>query len=130
MRVIIAGSRDGVMARDIQFGMTQFMEIHGYGSITEVVCGMARGADRLGKVWAGQHGIPVKPFPADWKKYRKAAGFRRNEEMAEYADGLVAIWVRGSPGTGDMIERAEEHKLRIVVVEKRHGLDEGYMKKD
>ena len=125
MKVIIAGSRNGVMARDIMFGVDKFTIIH--GDITEIVSGTARGADRLGEVWAEQHEIPVTSFPADWKRYGAGAGFRRNEAMAEYADGLIAIWVGGSRGTKHMIDAAREKGLRIAVMVKRHGLDEDYM---
>ena len=46
--------------------------------VTEVVCGEARGVDRLGKWWAGINHVPVKSFPADWVKYGPAAGAIRN----------------------------------------------------
>ncbi len=125
MKVIIAGSRDGVRPCDIQFGVDQFIKIH--GPITEVVSGTARGADLLGEVYAEAKGIPIKCFPADWKKYGAGAGFRRNEAMAEYADGLVAVWVGRSRGTKHMMEVAREKGLRMVVVVKQHGLDEDYV---
>lgn len=74
--------------------------------ITEVVSGASRGIDAAGERWAASLGFPVKRFPADWKKHGRAAGPRRNREMAAYADALVAIPhpTQESRGTADMIE--------------------------
>ena len=96
MKVIIAGGRD--------FDNYEMMcqELEGI-DITEVVCGEARGADSLGKRWAQEHNIPVKSFPADWDAYGNYAGIRRNHDMAQYADYLVAFWDGKSKGTKDMI---------------------------
>lgn len=84
--------------------------------ISEVVCGGATGADEGGKQWAEENGIPVKMFPADWKKHGKAAGPIRNREMAEYAESLVAFWDGKSRGTGSMISIAEDLGLHVVVI--------------
>ncbi|WP_049912962.1 SLOG family protein [Halococcus thailandensis] len=77
-------------------------------SVAEVVSGTARGVDQLGEDWAGEHDVPVKRFPADWDTHGRAAGPIRNEEMAKYADALVAIHVDESAGTADMIDTARD----------------------
>jgi len=71
----------------------------------EIVSGMARGADLLGEKYAIENGFPIKHFPADWKLNKKAAGPIRNEQMAQYADFLVAFWDGWSTGTADMVRR-------------------------
>ena len=84
--------------------------------VTEVVCGGAIGADELGRRWAQRNQIPVVDFPANWKGYeKKFAGRRRNERMADYADAIIALWDGSSPGTKDMIERADAHGLKMAV---------------
>jgi hypothetical protein len=100
MRIIIAGSRsieDYSVLQDAIF-CSDF-------SITEVVCGGARGVDSLGARWAGEQGIPCSMFRANWEKFGRAAGMYRNTEMAEYADGLIALWDGESRGTLDMIDK-------------------------
>jgi hypothetical protein len=72
--------------------------------ITEVVHGGARGIDEAAGRWAAYMGLPVRVFPADWTSFGRSAGPRRNREMAQYADRLVAIWDGKSRGTGNMIE--------------------------
>ena len=109
MRVIIAGSRTindySIVCAAI--GCSFF-------PISEVVCGMARGVDLLGKQWAEEKGVPVKEFPADWNTHGKKAGYLRNVQMADYADALIAI-TSGSPGTKHMIEIAKAKGLKTFV---------------
>lgn len=97
MRLIIAGSRS---FSDLPFLRDSMATVP--LEITEVVSGGARGADRLGEIWAIENGIRVKLFPADWKRGR-SAGYTRNLQMAAYADALAAFWDGTSPGTCHMI---------------------------
>ena len=77
----------------------------------------------LGEQWAKVHDIPIKGFAANWYPegmkggLDSGAGFRRNVEMAVYADALLAIWdgSSSSPGTKHMIDTARLHGLRLVV---------------
>ena len=111
MKTIIAGSRtifDYALVK-------KAIEDSGF-EITEVVCGCAKGIDTLGEQWAVENSIPVKYFPADWKRYGRAAGHIRNEEMARYADALIAIWDGNSLGTKNMVQNAAMHELKIYAI--------------
>ena len=110
MKVIIAGSRtihdyiQVVLAvRESRF------------EVTEVVSGGAFGVDRLGEEWARDNEIPVKHFPAEWRKHRRSAGSIRNGQMAEYADALIAIHDGESRGTADMIRQAKKAGLLVYI---------------
>lgn len=83
--------------------------------ITEIVSGGAIGVDRLGERYAKDHGVSLKIFPADWNKYGKSAGYRRNVEMAENADSLIAI-TSGSKGTQHMIDIAKKKGLKVYTM--------------
>ena len=80
-----------------------------------MVLGTCWGGDEAGEALAKKLLIPVKQFPADWKKYKADAGMNRNRQMAEYADALLAIWDGDSKGTLNMIKRAETEKLQIFI---------------
>ncbi len=110
MKTIIAGSRD---IDDYDVIKTAVLN-SGY-VITEVVSGRAKGVDKLGERWATDNNIPVKEFPAHWNTYGKTAGFRRNNEMAKYADALIAVWDGRSKGTRHMIDTATREGLRVYV---------------
>jgi len=113
MRVIIAGSRsftDYSKLKKVCDHILQHMED------IEIVSGGARGADKMGENYAEERGYPIEKFPADWKQYNKQAGYIRNEEMAVYADGLIAFWDGESRGTSHMINLAKKHGLELTVV--------------
>jgi hypothetical protein len=111
MKVIIAGSR-AIVDQAVIDGAVKASRF----KITEVVCGMARGVDLLGRAWAAKRKVPVAEFPADWGAHGKAAGYLRNVEMAKYADALVAVWDGTSPGTTVMIDEARRRGLKVYVM--------------
>jgi hypothetical protein len=84
--------------------------------ITEIVSGHASGADSLGEKYAKENNIPLKLFPANWELYGKSAGYKRNYQMALYADCLIAFWDWESKGTKMMIELIiKENKPKFIV---------------
>jgi YspA, cpYpsA-related SLOG family len=112
IKTIIAGCRDFF---DYDF-CSQRIKNH-INEITEIVSGRASGVDSLGEAFALEYKIPVKYFPADWKKYGKSAGPIRNKQMAEYADFLIAFWNGKSPGTKNMIDTMKRQKKSFKVYE-------------
>jgi hypothetical protein len=116
MRTIIAGSRpkywpanfDYIAEINLAVAASKFV-------ITEVVSGRAAGFDQWGETWAEGVGIPWKPFPADWDRFGNSAGYKRNKQMAEYAQAAVIIWDGSSRGTGHMIDLAKLHNLKLYV---------------
>lgn len=86
------------------------------GDKIEIVSGRANGADKLGEKYAEKNGYDIAYFPANWNKYGKRAGYLRNEEMAEYADALIAYWDGKSRGTKHMIDLAKKHNLHVRIV--------------
>lgn len=111
MKTIIAGCRHFTNYDVLQWVMD--IELP---HVTEVVSGECRGTDRMGERWAAENNIPVKGFPADWDKFGKSAGYRRNLEMAEYGDKLVAFWDCKSRGTKHMIDAANARALIVKVI--------------
>ena len=111
MRVIIAGSRginDYATVRDA-------VQRSGF-PISRVVSGMAKGVDTLAVRFATDTGLPCDRFLAEWRKWGRSAGYKRNVQMAKNADALIAVWDGQSTGTRHMIDVAKAHGLRIFVV--------------
>ena len=113
MKLIVAGSREfnnyDLLKKSIQENFQRW-------EVEEIVSGTARGADTLGEQFAKEYNIPVKQFPANWDLYGKSAGYRRNAEMASYADALIAFWNGESKGTMHMINLAKEKNLKVVII--------------
>ena len=115
MRVIIAGGRDIHSYDIVDDAVGAAIEEYGF-EITEVVSGYARGVDTVGEAWSIVNGLGyATPFPADWDRFGKSAGYRRNEEMADYADALIAVWDGESRGTKHMIDIARRKGLEVFV---------------
>ena len=110
-KIIVAGGRDFT---DYEF-MRECMERVVKDDDVEIVSGTARGADSYGEMFAEEYELELIKFPADWKKYNRAAGPIRNEAMAEYADELCAFWDGRSSGTKHMIKYARKIGLEVRI---------------
>ena len=122
-RIIIAGSRQ---FNDYEKMLKTLDElgIHLINTIDpiEIISGHAPGADTLGERFAKAYDYPLKIFPADWKKYGRAAGPIRNEQMAKYASEadrgiLIAFPIGESKGTRNMIKLAKQYGLDTYIEE-------------
>ena len=112
-RVIVAGGRDFNNYNGLAASLDYLLK--NINDEIQIVCGMARGADRLGERYAKERGYKVIYFPADWDIDGRSAGFKRNVKMADYADALVAFWDGKSSGTKHMIETAQSKGLDVRV---------------
>jgi hypothetical protein len=81
-----------------------------------IISGTAQGADRMGEQYAVDHHLEVDRYPADWDRYGRSAGYKRNVQMAKVATHLVAFWDGQSRGTKHMIDIAVRLGLTVVVV--------------
>lgn len=113
MKVIVAGGRDFNNYKLLEEKLDFYFQ-----NITPVIiCGEARGADTLGRKYAEKHGLEVISFPAQWERYGKSAGFKRNEQMSQYADACIAFWDGKSKGTQHMIETMRKKRKIVRVVQ-------------
>jgi len=127
MRVIVTGSRhwpseglvwsklDECLRASVVRGDERLIVVHGDAP---------RGADRMARAWCESviESAPIEVVeerhPADWKRYGRAAGFRRNDEMAGLsADHVLAFRAGGeSRGTDHMIAACRSRGLRGTIV--------------
>lgn len=112
-KVIIAGTRS---FDDYDLLRTKMDHLLSRRHEVEIVSGAARGADQLGERYAAERGFALKQFPADWHTYGKSAGYRRNAEMAEYADAVVVFWDGKSRGSKHMVDLARAKGLEVRVI--------------
>ena len=114
-KVIIAGSRGFSNYKLLKEKCNEYLREKRKEYNIIIISGGARGADTLGEKYAQDEGFSLEVFPANWNKFGKSAGFRRNEQMAEVADALIAFWDGKSHGTKHMIEIMENKKLLVRV---------------
>lgn len=116
MKLIVAGGRDFT---DTNRMIAELQKLVESGEITdspELVCGMARGADMLAySLWTNNR-MPIHNFPANWNKHGKSAGYKRNQEMGEFADAAVCFWDGNSKGTKHMIDIMNRLNKPVYIV--------------
>lgn len=113
-RILICGSRDWTEKSLIYHAISEALK---HGAI-EIIHGGARGADSIAGQIAETLKIPVRVFPAQWDKYGKAAGFRRNIEMLNQLDQddmVLAFQLNGSRGTQLTINEARKRGISCFV---------------
>lgn len=82
------------------------------------VSGNCQGADMLGERYAKENSFQLEKYPAEWDKYGKSAGPKRNKKMASIGDYIICFWDGKSRGTKSMIEYAQKlnKPLRIKYI--------------
>jgi len=119
LRVIVAGSRKfhdfEMMCTRLDIILTRAFADE--ADIT-IISGTAGGADTLGERYAALRGLKLIRMPADWKRYGKSAGYKRNVEMAQTGTHLVAFWDgnKNHSGTFHMINIGKAHRLKCRTV--------------
>ena len=69
----------------------------------------------IGEKYAAENGFCVERYPADWSKYGKSAGIKRNRQMAEAGDYIICFWDGKSHGTYWMISFARNLNKKIRI---------------
>ncbi len=112
MKVIIAGGRNyndyNILKKYCDYILKNSNNI-------EIVCGTAYGADKLGERYGIERGFKIKYFKPDWDKFKKSAGYIRNDEMAKYSDAAIVFWDEKSKGSKHMIDLSIKYKLKLRI---------------
>lgn len=80
---------------------------------TEIVSGGAIGVDRSARNYARTHNIKLKEFLPEYERYGRSAPLKRNLQIIDYADEVIAFWDGMSHGTRFVIENAKEKMCRL-----------------
>jgi len=120
MRVLICGDRDWTEKYPIYLTVEALYKKHGDNLV--IINGLARGADSIADEIARKF-LPdenVLGFPADWTKYKKAAGPIRNKQMLiEGQPDLVISFhqnIEESKGTKNMVEQSRKASVPVVIL--------------
>ena len=108
MRICVCGGRD-------------YSDADVVNAALDVVCtegmilinGGATGADTLATDWARSRGVTHMEYPANWKKYGKAAGPIRNNMMIDSGIDLLVAFP-GGRGTEDMVRKCKAKGIQVI----------------
>jgi hypothetical protein len=91
-----------------------------YGQEIVIVHGAATGVDESFEMACRGLGVQTEPHPADWERFGKRAGPRRNQDMIEAGASLCIAFHRSlstSIGTKDCVRQAPEAEIPTYLVE-------------
>ena len=118
IKIVIAGCRNYNNYEEAKTYIDLCISNIRNGNKIIILSGGASGADKLGERYAKENGFEVELYPADWNKYGRSAGPRRNKLMAENCDCVICFWDGKSRGTKSMIEYTKtlEKELRVKYI--------------
>lgn len=106
MKVAIVGSRD-LTVEDLGSYLPE--------NTTEIVSGGARGIDTCAREYARTSGIKLTEFLPEYEKYGRSAPLKRNLQIIDYADTVIAFWDGMSRGTNYVIKQCVQRDKKIMV---------------
>lgn len=106
MKVAVVGSRDLLVG-----DLSQYLP----KETTEIVSGGARGIDRCAARYAREKGLKLTEFLPNYEVYGRSAPIRRNVQIIEYADMVLAFWNGRSRGTKFVIETCRKKGKPIQI---------------
>lgn len=111
MKVLVSGSRH---YEDYE----RVKEVLDAYSISHIIHGGARGADRLAGQYGTEMAIPVTVYPAAWDLHGKRAGPIRNTQMLKEGkpDIVVAFLASNSRGTRNMIDQSQHAGIYTKII--------------
>lgn len=107
MKVAVIGSR-GVRVDDLGKYLP--------ADVTEIISGGAKGVDTCAREYAERHQLKLTEFLPDYRRYGRGAPLKRNIQIIENADLVLAFWDGVSRGTKHTIEQAESMDVPVTII--------------
>lgn len=81
-----------------------------------IISGGALGADSLARQYASRCPlVNLIEYKPDWDRYGRSAGYRRNKQIVNNSDMLIAFWDGRSKGTKHSIDLANARGIRVII---------------
>ena len=113
MKLAVVGSRG---FDDYDLLKLKLDTIHSRRPISVIISGGAYGADSLAERWARENRLELLVFLPDWEQFGKSAGYKRNIQIIESADAVIAFWDGQSKGTQHSINLAKDKGKPLAVI--------------
>jgi hypothetical protein len=114
MIVLVCGGRDyGGDYEEVAHVFSVLTDVHTNTPIDKIVQGGAKGADRLAYMWAEANDVIYTTYKANWEKYGRSAGHRRNADMLKQEDIDLVVAFPGGAGTASMVHMALNKGIEV-----------------
>lgn len=125
-RVLVCGGRDFNNKQLLHDELDFICEARGWTTVPTddnnycydvvLIHGAARGADRLADGWAVANWCEIEEYKADWSKYGKSAGYKRNQQMLDEGKPDLVVAFPGGRGTAMMVKIAKQAGVEVIEV--------------
>ncbi|MDE5569145.1 MAG: hypothetical protein K2I82_00620, partial [Ruminococcus sp.] len=78
--------------------------------------GGAKGVDSCAKEYALKNNIPFKEFLPEYTRFGRVAPLKRNLQIIEYADIVIAFWNGQSHGTKYVIDNCRKLNKPVKII--------------
>lgn len=106
MKVAVIGSR-GLKIENLEKYLPK--------DTTEIISGGAKGIDACARNYAKSHGIKLTEILPEYEKFGRAAPLKRNDQIIERADVILAFWDGKSRGTRYVIETCQKRGKAVQI---------------
>lgn len=104
-KIGIIGSRRRHSLTDLNLTREAFIKLYESGDII-ISGGCPKGGDYFAEIISREMKIPITIHKAEWNTYGRTAGFRRNTDIANDSDILIAVVSKDrTGGTEDTIKK-------------------------
>lgn len=83
---------------------------------SEIVSGGAKGVDSDARKYAEENDLPLTEFLPEYQRYGRGAPLKRNLQIIEYADYVIAFWDGKSRGTKYVIDNCRKLNVPVQIV--------------
>ena len=120
MHILVAGSRSWTDYDKVEKELDKIISFSDDDNVT-IVSGGAKGADTLAEKYATAKGYKFLKVCAEWDKYGKSAGYKRNVKMHEIIRqdderACVCFWDGHSKGTQHNFTLAKTGNTPLFVI--------------
>ena len=111
MKILVTGSRT-FPSREL---VEEQLSLWNPGEATVIVGDCPTGADLYAREWCAKNNIACQIHYANWDKYGKSAGPRRNREMVEEKPDIVLAFFDGdNRGTKNCVDLASKADISVA----------------
>jgi len=118
INLAVVGSRNFTDYDTVCMGIIETLDLWkiGINQVSSIISGGATGVDSSAEIFSKYFDIKFVVFEAEWSKYGKSAGPKRNSLIVKNATHVIAFVTEDSVGTLDTIRKARESNLTINIV--------------
>lgn len=95
MKVAVVGSR-GLKIKNLEEFIPE--------DTTKIIWGGAKGVDQCAREYALSHNIKLTEYKPDYRRFGRGAPLKRNAQIVQNSDMVIAFWDGKSRGTAFVID--------------------------